>query len=141
MSFCISTISIVKNHYKWTIKSFDNTKTNYTIKACGQIATNTEKTIIYIRFLSVDGMYYGTEQDKIINNYKLQLLFNDELLTEEVGIEDYPRSIYKVFEYYTKNFEIKRIDESDYDKIELRIITEINGNNYVYNLIPAEFFQ
>ena len=98
-----------------------------------------EKTIIYIQFLSVDGMHYGTEEDKIIDNYKLQLLFDDELLTEEVGIEDHPRSIYKVFELYTRNFEIKKIDEKDYDKLELRIIFEMNENSYIYSFKPAGY--
>ena len=139
--FCLVAIKIIKNHYKWTIKTFDNTKIVGSVKVRGQIATNMERTIIYIQFLSVDEMYYGTDQDKIIDNYRLQLLYNDKLLTEEVGIEDHPRSIYKVFEYYTKNFEIKKIEEKDYDKIELRIIVEKDGNDYMYSFKPAGFIK
>ena len=141
ITFCLLTIKIVKNHYKWTIKNFDNTQTYSNVQIYGQIATNMEKTIIYVKFLSVDNMHYGTDLDLITDNYKLQFLYKEKIIYEEVGEELPPRSISKIFEHYTSNYEIKRIDESDYDKIELRIATVIDGNSYIYSIKPAEYFQ
>ena len=137
--FCISTIFIVKKYYKWSIKNFRNLTGN--IQFHGQISTNMEKTIIYFQYLSVDAMHAGTEYDRKIDNYKIQILYEDKILEEYIENEDPPREISKVFEHFTRCFEIDRIDESNYDKLYVNIVYFYNDHDNIYSVKLGEHLR